>query len=345
MTLVFMDGFDCYASGADNDASGGMVLNNTAQFSTSEGRYGGGCLRNNGTFGNVNQLNFTGAQGETFIACFAYFHPGSAATTDAFRFRTTGGAALAGISHDVDGKISFNPQSGSSITETGTSLTPNQWVWVEFSVTFGTNASTGSFEVRVNGTTVLSGGSLDTHTGVNPGQFCMMGAGGSVNTRRMDDLVLIKVDGTAPNTFIGDSRIDNLRPNGNTADADWSGGTNSSDYLEVDDTLNAADGDTTYISVDAAATGDVSRFAYTNLVGTPNSIRAVQPRIRARKTDAGAAAYRAFIDSGAVANGPTINPTEGYVWHRNGMFVQDPNTTAAWIATGVNALTVGVEVM
>jgi hypothetical protein len=249
-------------------------------------------------------------------------------------------------------------QSGSiQITDANSTITapsltgviaPSTWYRIEIKFNMGTSTSTGVVEVRVNGTLVSS------VTGANLWQSGVGGAGirifnqsSSSNTAAtyFDDFVINDDSGSINNDYLGDVRIDNVRPAADTAQADWTLSTGSDGYALIDDALSAsADDDSGY--VEGGTAGSKSEFTCSALSGTSANINAAQIRLRAERSDAGNRTYRGYLkSSSAVANGPTLAPEVGYVWDFNGIFETDPNTSAAWDDSGVNGVKLGLEVV
>jgi hypothetical protein len=102
------------------------------------------------------------------------------------------------------------------------------------------------------------------------------------------------------------------------------------------------DGDTTYVY--DATTGHEDLYDLANLAVTPTSIIAVQSRMFAKKSDSGSRNGQIRVKSGATEVGGTDTalPTS-YAW-LNRVDAVDPNTSAAWTASAVNALQVGPKV-
>jgi len=337
MAILFMDGLDMYSNVTDLGAGGWGVA--SFNFSTTGGRFGGGAIVNGTATTTAVTVDITGAAlGDTYIACFAYRQIQSLNNVVQFR---AGTVILAQLNISNAGVVTFVPQSGSNIASASGVVPSGVWVYIEFKVTFGTNASTGSVDVRVNGTSVLSGSGLDTHNGNVVTNMRFVG-GGSSNSNFWDDVVLIKGAGASPTDFIGDCRIDYIIPDGDKTLQDWTKSSGSNAYELIDDTLNAHDGDSTYIFSTTA--GDESEFEMSDVAGASDLVHAIQLRGRVRKTDAGAASYRLYIDSNSNReNGPTVNPTTTYDPSRNGIIPLNPDGSVAWDDTAVNALIVGAE--
>lgn len=345
MALLFMDGFDCYASAAQA-VDGGWNREDATNctFSTTAGRFGGGSIGFLNTTHQWTRNIPVVAYGGTLFTAFAYYHTGSVAGPSLLRVVSDANALLVLISHSASGAITFTPNSGTATTEAGASLTPNTWHWVEIKIVLGTTASNGSCEIRIDGSTVINATSQDTNSSGSGAGFIELGAAAaSGNEGHIDDVVIFDASGATFNTFIGDSKITTHTPNGDAATVDWTASAGA-DYECVDETPSAANDDTDYISSSTA--GQESRFTMTNLSGTPDTVHAVQVRYRAKKTDAGTRTVRGLINSSATeSTGNTAGLTTAYRWFFGDLFPLNPNGSVAWTPAAVNALEVGVEVV
>lgn len=343
MAILFMDGFDCYASTAQAyDA--GWYPESDCTISTTGGRFGGGALAIAATLSQWIRSFPNVAYGSVVYVAFSYIHHGFA-TTNLMRLRSEQAASIMLLSHDAAGTITFTPNSGSSTTEAGTSLVVGSWNRIEVKVTLGTTASNGACEVRVNGTTVINVTGVDTNTTGIGASVLELGAGGaaSTNTAYIDDVIIFDTTGSGVTDFLGDVKITTQSPNADAATVDWTASAGS-DYQCVDETPNAANDDTDYISSSTAA--QESRFAMSNLAASPASVHAVQVRYRAKKTDAGNRTIRSLINSNSNEDlGTERGLSTAYRWYHGDVFELDPDGSVAWDEASINALEVGVEVV
>lgn len=107
----------------------------------------------------------------------------------------------------------------------------------------------------------------------------------------------------------------------------------------------AQDGDTSYVY--SSTVGQEDLYSFPTLASQsyfPQSIVGVVPFAIMKKSDAGARTVSVRCKSGStdVAAITDAAVPNNYA-HRSGMLTTDPNTSAAWTATGVNAATVGVK--
>lgn len=343
MALLFMDGFDCYANTAQA-ADGGWSPESGCTINTSGGRFGGGALQFTMTFTQWTKTFPVVLYGAVVYFGFAYKHTG-VATAQLVRLISDTTAALIILSHNASGNITLQPSAGANTSEAGNSLTPGSWHWIEVKVTLGTTSSNGAVEVKVNGSTVINATSQDTNSTGSGASVIELGAGGASNPNEayIDDVVIYDATGSTVNDFLGDTKITTHSPTADAATVDWTASAGS-DFQCVDETPNAANDDTDYISSSTA--GQESRFAMGNLADTPSAIHGVQVRYRAKKTDAGDRTVRSLINSSASESvGNTRGLPTLYRWFYGDFFPLDPNGSIAWTDTTINALEVGVEVV
>jgi hypothetical protein len=142
-------------------------------------------------------------------------------------------------------------------------------------------------------------------------------------------------------TRLGESRVLVLYPTADTADTDWAPSRGVDHYATVDETT--VNGDTDYVA--SGTVGDLDLYDVSDLGVTPDSIQAVQVTLCARNDDAASREVRCRVKSGAaVANGASHALTASYLYYRD-IFETDPNTSAAWTSSGVNAAQIGPEVV
>lgn len=346
MALVFMDGFDCYATGAEA-VEGGWVPDSTTTntIDTAGGRYGGGALKFTSTALLWGRNVPYQAYGGTLIIGFACKHDGVTSTNNLWQLYSDTGSLICRVSHTIAGALSFVPNSGTTLTEAGNSLTGGAWHWVEIKVLFGTTAANGSVTIKVDGTTVITGTSLDTNTtGTGVGRIEFGPAGNSANPAYIDDVVVMNLTGSTMNDFIGDSRINTHTPVADGGVVNWTATGAANDYQCVDDSPNATNGDTDYIA--SSTVGQESRFDMSNTALTPTTVHAVHLRYRGKKTDAGTRTLRGLINSSSTESvGTEYGLSDGYRWFWGDIFTLDPNGSIPWTEASVNALQVGVEIV
>ena len=170
--------------------------------------------------------------------------------------------------------------------------------------------------------------------------------GGDGQSAIIDDLyILDNVDsgiaGMPNDDFLGDVRVEVIRPSGNGNSSDWIGqDANSTDnYLNVDETT--PDGDTTYNESDVV--DDKDTYAYSNLSTVSGTVYGVLPTPYIRKTDSGTREFASVARlSTTEDDGPSTPLSTSYQYLQNAL---DGNPDGdPWTIADVNSAEFGPKV-
>lgn len=219
-------------------------------------------------------------------------------------------------------------------------ISPATYYYLEFK--WNIHDSTGSAELKINGTTVASVSGVDTRNG----------GAGTWNTFRMyngsnnaglnidiDDLVIWDTSGATNNDFLGPIRVKAILPDGAGASTDFTPSAGSN-FQNVDDTLT--DGDSTYNAESTPGDHDTYTYAAVGLTGT---VRAVQTNLMVRSNGAGSETIRPKIRISAVDyNGTTVGVTTTYSDSRE-VHQVSPATAVAWTVAEIDAAEFGIELV
>ncbi len=154
-----------------------------------------------------------------------------------------------------------------------------------------------------------------------------------------DDITLNDDAGTRNNTWMGDIKIQTLRPNADTAQKDMVPSEGTSNYVLVDEAPGPDISD--FVTPEFALDKDL--YAATDLAGTGNIINAIQVKVFAQKGSVSTATIRLLAKSGATegASG-SLTLVVARQFYSN-IFETDPNTAGDWNKNTVNAVEIGVE--
>jgi len=199
--------------------------------------------------------------------------------------------------------------------------------------------SSGSYEVRVNESTVVSDSGADTKAGTDSGvdALNLRGSISGGGYLRLDDLYI------ADDDFQGDCRIDTLWPDGAGNYSQWTPTpSGTSNYANVDD-ANDQDDDSTYNSTDVL--NEIDSYTFDNL--TPISganILAVALNLALRKDDAGQRKFTPLIRiSSTDYTGTELDGYDNYKT-RQEIFENPPSDpSSAWSDSDVNGAEYGVK--
>jgi len=334
MALVFMEGFDAL----------------TASYVTSKyplgayfgpdvvtGRYGGQGFRPGPGNQNGELVISTGGLNASALgAGIKMSLSGFSTGINFIRYNTSAGNRQFTIGAKSDGTIVV--AAGTSLatplaSSAAGAILSDTWFYIEVELTI--SDTVGACTVYINGSSVLTVSGVDTKgsttTVADEIRFTMSGTGAGGIT--IDDIYL-----TNTAARLGESRITTLVPTADTADKDWGRSTGSDNYALVDELPFVT---TDYVT--SATVGDLDLYDFGNLPYTPLTIHAVQTSFFAAKDDAATRAVRARLRSGGTdANGTALGLSATHV-QKQDLYLTDPNTSAAWTASAVNALQAGPE--
>lgn len=337
MALLFMDSFDDGLIDGGYKGYGGVPPSG-GDISTTYGRNGKGVRIGDQT--NDYLYRATGSTDDTLILGFAgyvetltngdvmlRFEDGATVQVQ-FRFYTDGS-----ISAFRGGTLLGNSGAGKFLEDT--------WQYYEFKVKFANTG--GTVDVRVNGVSVLSLSSQDTQDTANAyaTNWRLAGASGYLENLYVDDLYLADSTGTVNTDFLGDVKVETLLPNGNGNSSGMTGSdSNQTDnYLLVDDNPVVT---TDY--VESATEGHKDTYAMGNLASTNVSVYGMQVSLVTQKDDTGSKYLRPVVRSGSTDYAGTSVALNTSWEGMHEIWEQDPNTSADWTPTNVNAVEVGPEV-
>lgn len=215
----------------------------------------------------------------------------------------------------------------------------NEWFYIEFKAVID---AAGSYEVRVNGATVITG-SGNTVGSITPAglSFIRFQAAAS-SVYRICDLYALDLTGGTNNTFLGDTRIEYLHPDGAGAEQDWDVMPLLTPHWQTVYDSAGPDDDTSYIHTATAGLTETETFSNTGLPS--GSIYGVQVSVYARKTDAGFRQIAPVVrHGGADFVGTNQEPSAASYRYLSQMYETNPGTGAAWAIGDVNAAEFGVK--
>ena len=227
------------------------------------------------------------------VGCGIMLSPMPGTAIAPIRFRNNG-AGQCCLTINANGSIGFvrGLFAGGTTVETSAIglIQANRWYHIEVKVVF--HDSTGTYEVRLNGTDVLSGTGVDTEGDATDGaDQIYFGVGENSITVSLDDIFVAE-------DWQGDCRVDTLMPTGAGTATQWTPNTGAN-YAAVDDSGDSDD-DTTYVADSTA--GHIDTYAFGDLEATGGTIKAVAVNVACRKDDAGARTVKGVVDSGATVD-------------------------------------------
>ncbi len=347
MALIFIDGFDHLASADVDDkysdsAQGGI---DTTTF-----RSGLGSLDLDGGSG---QISAAVPNQVTYIVGFGFYlsTPQTLATKDLVNFNEDSPSQGTHVTLQITGDRKFRVirgQESDFFEELGKTTDrfdlSDGFHYIEFKVTV--DDSTGSFELKFDEESILSGTSLDTRN--NDATHCPLGVikqivfneipGSPVDTW-YDDLYICDATGTKNNDFLGDCQVTTIFPKADGALEDWALSTGSDSFAMVDE--NPPDDDSTYVQSNVSTEQDSFDM---DDVSSMITILGAQLTIYARFLTGSASIKHLARVGGTNYLGNTKVLAATYDFHMH-MFEDDPDISNNWTISGLNAAEFGMEVV
>lgn len=334
MTLLFMDGFDHYATA---DITKKWTTASIGSIASTSGRRGGGAVSlNSGTQSLSKAITSSG----TVIIGFAFKTTTSTSVKLLTLFEST--TAHITLQWNAGYLKVYRGTDGGTLLGTGTtSVTASSYTYVEIKAKI--NDTTGTIDVYINGVAdaglALSG--IDTRNGGTAGTIDSVTFynANTSQTGYIDDIYICNNSGATNNSFLGDCRIDTILPSGDGNYTDFTPSTGTAHYALVDEsTPNTTD----YNS--SATSGNRDSYTFPDLAGlSSQTVYGIQINAAALKSDAGARSLGTMSRLSSTDKdgaGAALGTSQAYV---SEIQETDP-ASAAWTEANVNAAEFGVKV-
>ena len=336
MSLVWMDGFEGYGTGATNPSvqlARRYAVGDTQYFSIVAGRTGGYAVKSvNGSYYFQTPALTTNG---TMIVSFGY-RTDYAIQSYNICFLFDGDTQGMGLALTAGGDIQVCRGGAVLATTTGLACVTNTWYFIEFKVVCG---SAGSYELRVNGNTVLSATGVNTQAGSHAYHDRVRFMGGPYCNPCTDDFYVCDGAGSVNNDFLGNNKIVGVLPDANGDASQWTGSGSGDHYTEVNE--NPPDDDTTY--VEDATSGDKELWGYAALSNL-GVIRGIQISTEARVTDVQPLTLKTVAKSAGTESadaGQVVSTTPYGTYLR---LMETDHSGNPWTMASVNGTQFGVEV-
>lgn len=208
MALRLVEGFDLYATTGDAVA---RWLFQSSAFALTAGRFGGNALRISN--GNVAFVSRTlPAQPVWVVGAAVRISSVSIFLRDCLHVRDSGTTQ---VSFRVNTNGSVSATRGGTVLATTAAgvIAPNVWYYLELKATVHDTA--GAYDLRVNGQSVLAATGVNTRATANNSANEVLlcdGNGSSGYSIDFDDVYACDGTGVTQNDFLGDCRVQLLRP-------------------------------------------------------------------------------------------------------------------------------------
>lgn len=337
MAVVLIEGFDNmqYATLQRLYAS---TNNNYASPMTSPGYSGSGQCFALYPWGGQVTLYMDLPAALTYYVGFHYKSLGGGANNNfALSNNGTGIVYLSGWYTGAGGvyQVSYN-----GTTYNTTCPVNGQWQSVVMKVVI--SATVGEVTLVVDGATAYHATGLNLgSTPINQLQFFGGGYPGGA-TNYIDDVWVFDTTGTHSNSWpTGDMIVQTLYPTADGTYQQWVPDSGAAHYSRVNEAID--DGDTSYVY--ASVPGYEDSYSMGSLSGVISNVHGVRGTTISRKDNIPAKTLHNFVKSGSTVSESTdFSVTETYtpctyIW------TDDPNTSAQWSVSGVNALEFGSKVI
>ena len=223
------------------------------------------------------------------------------------------------------------PDEGETeIARSSFALHAGVYYYIEFKCLVSNSA--GTFEVKIDGASQLTG-SGDTQVssaqyinGVRFGYRAFFPWANQGRRIQYDDIYIANTEGSTYNDFIGDVRVEGIRPTGDRPTLQWSASSGTVHYDMIDDLTPDT---TNYVTSDTV--GNVDLFSVENLDTPSANILAIAPNVYARKANAGVARVAAVVNrTGTTEVGQDNYLTQEYRYHYDDIWTTNPIDGLAW---------------
>jgi hypothetical protein len=217
-------------------------------------------------------------------------------------------------------------------------LKPDKWYWIEYKVYIDNTA--GTIELRVGNASVLSVTGIDTKftsTEAITGVGFRDKVGSNIH---IDDFYIADGAGSDNNDFLGNGLVKTIRPSSDN-DVDWTALGAGSHYVEVDE--SESDELASYVSSNTAS--QVDTYGYTD-VSNLDSIDGVMIVSTISQDAAGTEDIQNVTKSGSTTAFSATYTIDSILFRSKNSFTvveQDPDASAAWTQTTVNAANFGIK--
>jgi hypothetical protein len=321
MALLFTDSFDDqlpYYSNKYDSYDGSITASATGRT--------GNAARWNGGFATKNLAS----NESTLVAGFAFkYFVADTGTILKFVDNSTTQIYLY-----INGSSLIQVKNGDG-TVLGTSTTAvndTSWTYIEFKATI--NNSTGSYYLKINGTTEVSGTSADTQNSANAyATKVSLGKDSGTNSFEFDDYYIDDAN------FLGNVKVYSMNPTSDSSVA-WTPSAGSN-YQCVDDSGSGHDSDSTVVSVSSAGLKDL--YGLTDLTLTSGTIKGIAHNFVGKKTDTNPASIiPKIVTNSTEYSGSTVALSTSYVSYQT-IWENNPDTSTAWTYAEIDALISGFE--
>lgn len=226
--------------------------------------------------------------------------------------------------------------------DTTTGIDATDWVYIEFKAVM--DDTVGEYDLHVDGVSVLSDTSLDTVV-TTPGSLLWAEFGNQTDNNLQcfyDDHYAVELSTSPNNDFLGPRMVEAIVAESDGDQTDFTPSTGTDHFAMVQD--NPCDDDATYVESPLVG-GEIELFQFSDLAFLSADINGLLLTITGR-ADADFANLTSDVKSGGTVYngfGTNFNSFSGYKDSQGFLWETNPDTTAQWTDTEVNAAQFGLE--
>lgn len=341
MALQWIDGFESYGTTNGNTAIGALnkYTNSLGTLTVRAGRLAGHSLSCNGS---VVMTTPAFAANDTWIVGFAYYYNKTTNIEEPILQLFDGATVQCAVNLQCNGELQARKSAGGTSIGFTTGARIRAGVWNYIEVKIKVNATTGTVDIRVNGVSVMSvtGKNTDQAASGQATKIALCGAS-SGNQSTFDDFYVCDKSGSNNNTFLGGQKVTTLFPTGDSGTNQWTPSSGSNHFDRVNE--NPHDSSTTYLS--DILTGDTEEFNYADTGSEVTLIKGVLVNTVFETDSALPFSVKNHVNSGGTSSDDAGTAGTNGTYDTASFLVEsDPNTTALWTKTNLDAALFGVKV-
>jgi hypothetical protein len=256
----------------------------------------------------------------------------SESTSTIFYFYQNTGQGMR-VSYTGDGELAVYNRADLKSKTVGLGLAPGTWYHIQFKVYC--DQTVGTYELKVNGVTVLSDTGVDTQYDTDYDHHSAAQVGPGAANIKVDDWYICDGSGSSNNDFLGDMAVETIYPTSDSS-VTWTPDTGGTNYTQVNEVVVD---DADYVE----ATTGKDLYGYGSLV-TSNLIKGLMVSTDAELTSATAFSLKNVVSSSSTESTVQHDAIGVGASSLSSIFETDPNTAAAWLYGNVNSALFGVEV-
>jgi hypothetical protein len=351
MAIVWADGCDYLATVAElsNTSTGGYTINQANDAShyamlPTGGKYGGGAYQMIGSTTDDTRITRSHASA-TASGRSAWWQKmdkvGTGVTAAAFARITSGGTNQLELGFTSSTNALGIYRAGTLLGSTGTSdIDDGNWHFIEWNWSIADSG--GTSQVLVDGVSIVNITSDDTKNGTNTTASRILWAARRTDASNYWNLTIDDVLSDDSSTLVGTHRILPLVPISDTATIQMTPDSGSNHFSRMSDLPYLS---TTYNKYTASDKTDLYNMTALRALPGGSTILALQMVALFSRVSTAQTAHlkNRIISNGNTSDGVDTSCNSASAFTAKTFYTTDPNTSAAWTQSGINACTMGAN--